>query len=314
MSTKIQSDGPATPAEAAAVSAAAPARPPRLPRRGERSFTLIETMIAVTIVVTLMFNVNAVFGNAIVFQDYGRNVTEATWLAQRVMAQIEYLSKSKAFPDLMVENVKDVEFEDLKELPPGDSLHQYKYSVEIKEWKFPFVQLLATALGGGGEEDEGENAKDDGKPKEGAKDGKNADAGVTKTLETVIKQIFGDEPIFMTARVEVSWPDGATRDNTGITMLLTNQAKLDEAIVQLKPVWDRLVRPAKKSTPGAAPPGGQPGGQPGQPGQPGGQPGQPGGQPGGPGNPGGPGGPGAPGGGPGGGGPGGPGGNPGGTP
>jgi type II secretory pathway pseudopilin PulG len=201
-------------------------------RQREGSFTLIETVIALAIITFLILEVSTVQGNSIVFSDYGRNVTQASWLAKRVMSQIEYYARTKPFPDLMTEQ-KDLKFEDNDE---------YTYAVEIKEWKFPFVSLLQSTLGGKGKDEDGE-------PKE-------ADPGISQMIQTVVDQIFGKEPIFLTAQVNVSWSEGATRNSTGLTYLLTNQAKLDEAMITLKPVWDRLIKAASKDK---KPPIGSPG-------------------------------------------------------
>jgi type II secretory pathway pseudopilin PulG len=219
----------------------------RVARRAqsEGSFTLIETVLALAIIAFLIVEVAAVQGNAIVFGDYGRNITQATWLARRVLSQVEYYWKSKPFKDLEI-NQPETKFEDFDE---------YSYTLEIKEWKFPFVKMLQNALGSQGKEDSkaagGSGAAGDagGKAAGGATagpTGQQDNGGLGQMLETVVKQIFGDEPIFMTARVEVSWPEGATRGSTGLTYLITNQAKLDEAIVQLKPVWDKLTKPPPK--------------------------------------------------------------------
>lgn len=193
--------------------------------QSEGSFTLIETVIALSLVAFLVVEVAAVQGNSIVFSEYGRNITQASWLAKRVMSQVEYFWKTKPFTEL-VTNTTDGKFDDNDE---------YSYSVEIKEWKFPFLQLLQGTMGGGASassgDDDGGEKKDD------------ASGGMGQMLETVVDQIFGKEPIFMTAHVEVSWAEGAARNSTGLTYLLTNQAKLDEAIIQLKPVWDRLTKP-----------------------------------------------------------------------
>lgn len=210
-------------------------------RQSEGSFTLIETVIALAIVAFLIVEVAAVQGNSIVFSDYGRNITQASWLARRVMSQVEYFWKSKPFTELET-NITDGRFEDNEE---------YTYTLEIKEWKFPFLQLLQSTLGGGGgAKTEGESSEE--KPEDPAA------GGMGQMLETIVKQVFGSEPIFMTAHVEVSWAEGAARNSTGLTYLLTNQAKLDESIVQLKPVWDKLTKPPtpKKDAPKTNQPGG----------------------------------------------------------
>lgn len=211
-------------------------------RQSEGSFTLIETVIALAIVAFLIVEVAAVQGNSIVFSDYGRNITQASWLARRVMSQVEYYWKSKPFTELET-NITDGRFEDNEE---------YTYTLEIKEWKFPFLQLLQSTLGGGPAAGGDEGGGDD-KPAEPAA------GGMGQMVETIVKQVFGSEPIFMTAHVEVSWAEGAARNSTGITYMLTNQAKLDESILPLKPVWDRLTKPPtpkkEEKKPGTTPPG-----------------------------------------------------------
>lgn len=208
--------------------------PKRLQREG--SFSLIETVIALGIITALIIEVSAVQGNSIVFSEYGRNITQSTWLAKRVLSQVEYMWQSKPFKELMTDQ-KNVPFDDFPE---------YQYDLEIKEWKFPIEKLLTMALGGGGKDDEG------------GEGGKKEDGGMGGMIETVMKQIFGDEPKMMTAHVEVSWPEGAQRNSVGLTYLLTNQAKLDAAIIALKPVWDQAnKKPNATDKPNTtAPPGG----------------------------------------------------------
>ena len=228
---------------------------------GEASFTLIETVIALAIVAFLIVEVAAVQGNAIVFSDYGRNITEATWRARRVLSQVEYHWRSKPFKELMTHQT-DQKFEDSSE---------YSYSLEIVEWKFPFAKLLEMAVGGGGKKktDADGNASD--------KRSSKGESGSNDMIEAAVKQIFGDEPIFLTAHVDVSWPEGAQKNSTGMTYLLTNQAKISEAITQLKPVYDAWVKkvaaankpkvesPLTKNAPvdpGAVDPAANPGGAP----------------------------------------------------
>lgn len=200
-------------------------------KAGERSFSLIETVIALSIITFLIIEVSAVQGNAIVFSEYGRNVTQATWLAKRVMANVEYRATYTDFKDFDT-SVQGLPFEDFPE---------YTYAVEIKEWKLSLTKILQMALSGtmgGGEEGEDEGG---------------GDKGEMGFIEQGVKQVFGDEPIFMTARVEVSWAEGAARNSTTLTHLFTNQKKLDDYIVTLKPVWDQLMKP-KPPKDGKAPP------------------------------------------------------------
>lgn len=202
-------------------------------RQREGSFTLIETVIALAIIAFLIVETATIQGNAIVFSEYGRNVTRATWLAKRVMSKVEYhWMTSKTFKD-MEANVPSKNFEDFPD---------YSYTLETKEWKFPFLQLLQGAMGGGSGSASDEEAAS------------GSAGGMGDMLETVIKQIFGDEPIFMTAHVEVAWAEGAQQNSTGLTLLLTNQTKLDQAIVALKPAYDNLMKktPATPAGSGSA--------------------------------------------------------------
>ena len=200
---------------------------------GERSFSLIETVIALSIVTFLIIEVASVQGNSIVFSEYGRNITQASWLAKRVMAAVEYRASYVEFKELL-SNEQGLTFEDFPE---------YQYSVDIREWKLSFTKILQMALSGGiggGDEDKEDSSK-------------NGEMGF---IEQAVKQVFGDQPIFLTARVEVSWPEGATRNSTSLTNLFTNQKKLDEYLATLKPVWDQVTKPKAPAgtPPGATPP------------------------------------------------------------
>ena len=189
---------------------------------GEASFTLIETVIALSIMAFLIIEVSAVQGNAIVFADYGRNVTQASWLGKRVMSQVEHYWQTKPFGELETEVVER----------PFEDFPEYSYSLAIKEWKFPFIQLLARALGGGQDGEDGDPSK----------------AGaLLQEVEGQIDQIFDGEPIFMTANVEVSWAEGAGRNSTKLTYLLTNQSKLDQFIGVNKAAYEKITRPARKN-------------------------------------------------------------------
>jgi type II secretory pathway pseudopilin PulG len=222
----------------------------------EGSFTLIETVIALAIIAFLIVEVAVVQGNAIIFSDYSRNIAQATWLARRVLSQVEYHWRTKPFKDLVVHQAEQ-KFEDFDE---------YSYALDISEWKFPFVKMLHSALGGGGKASKNKDDFD--------KRVKDVDtSGMNGVVEQVVKQVFGDEPIFLIAKVDVSWPEGAQRNAVSMSYLMTNQAKIDEAIASMKQVYDRLTKPPAKP--------GQPGtpGSPGSPGGPGGA-GVPGNQPG----------------------------------
>lgn len=201
-------------------------------RRASRaSFTLVETVIALAIMAFLIIEVSAVQGSSIVFSDYSRNISQATWLAKRVMSQVEYYWETKPFPD-MENNTPNVPFDDFPE---------YNYTLDIKEWKFPFEQLLMGNFSGGGGEEEAESEENP----------------MAAMIEQVVKQVFGDEPQFMTANVQVCWSEGAAQNCTQLTHLITNQKKIDDAILALKPVYDKLSKPPDdKKKPSPKPPAG----------------------------------------------------------
>lgn len=200
-------------------------------RIGERSFTLIETLIALSLMVFLVIEVGGVQINAIYFSRYGRNVTQAVWLAKRLMSQIEYQWTIRPFKELEQANEKERPFDDFAE---------YTYSLEIKEWKLPILDLITGGAAGG-----------DGDKKE-KKEGDDP-------MASAMKNVFGDS-ILKTAYVEVSWAEGARRNAVGLTYLLTNQEKLDELLQTLKGATDSGGGGAPGT--GGTPPGGPPGAVP----------------------------------------------------
>ncbi len=199
----------------------------------ELSFTLIETVIALGLLVFVIAQYIAIQGNVAQSGELSRNVTQASWLAKRVMAQVEYYGATKPWKELNYED-KDKSFEDFPD---------YKYDIEIKEWKLPLLKLLS---GGGGEDSE---KKDVDTKKSGGMPG----------IEGILKQVLGDD-LLKIAHVTVYWPDGAQRSSIEVGYLLVNQQKLDETIGTLKTVADAAgVAPGASPIPGANPiPGGNP--------------------------------------------------------
>ncbi len=173
---------------------------------GERSFTIIETMIALGMLASVVLQISGIQGNSIYFSEYGQNVTRAVWLAKRVMSQVEYQWAAQEFKALETET-PDGAFEDFPD---------FTYSLNIKEWKLPITSLL-TGGGAGAEAGEGEGS------------------GTTDMLADTMSKVLGDE-LLKVAHVEVFWAEGAVRNSTAVTMLLTNQKKVDEVIGSLKSV------------------------------------------------------------------------------
>lgn len=180
--------------------------------RGEHSFTLIETMVALGLLTTLILQVATVQGKALYFSDYGQNLTQGMWLAKRLMSQVEYFWYDKQLEELEGVSVKEKKFEDFP---------NFSYNLDIREWKLPLLNIIA----GGG---------DDSQPDP-----------TTDLIKEQVNQIFGDH-ILKIAHVEVFWGKGAVRESTDLTFLLTNQKKIDETIATLQATISAAT--AKKQT------------------------------------------------------------------
>lgn len=164
------------------------------------SFTLIETMVALGLLTVLILQVATVQGQALYFSDYGQNLTKGMWLARRMMAQVEYFWYNKELKELEGVAVKEKPFEDEE---------GFSYNLEIREWKLPLMNMLT----GGG---------DDNQPDP-----------TTDLIKQQVEQIFG-EHLLKIAHVEVFWGEGAVKESTTLTMLLTNQKKIDETVATLQ--------------------------------------------------------------------------------
>lgn len=180
--------------------------------RHERSFTLIETVIALGLMATVILEVSNVQGRAIYFSGYERTSSQAMWLAKSVMSKIEYEWQDRDF--------KDMEYKQPEK--PFEDNRDFTYKVEIKEWELPLMNLITGGDEEGGEED----------PK-------------TDMIRQQIEKILGED-IMKTAHVEVFWPEGSDRNSVALSMLLTNQKKLSEVISTLKPITP--PKPVRKQT------------------------------------------------------------------
>lgn len=173
------------------------------PKPGERSFTLLETMMAMTIMVTVILHVASAQGNMIYNADYGRRITEAMWLARSLMAKVDYHWAYREFKDLD-QKIERKKFGEEMGLPEDND---YTYSIHIAEWKFPILELLQNG---------GLGSSEDGPPQESA-----------FPIKDALKGILGDH-ILKVAHVEVFWPEGAKEQSVQLSYLLTNQRKVDE--------------------------------------------------------------------------------------
>ncbi len=186
-------------------------------RPGERSFTLLETMAAMTLMVTVMLHVAGAQGGIIYNSDYGRRMTQAMWLAKSVMSKVEYYWSYQDLKKLETDGKVDrAKFTELQ--LPEDT--DYTYSLKIQEWKFPFLELLQKGIG------KKDSDEEDGKPEFPIRD--------------MLKQYLGDD-ILKVAQVEVFWPEGMGKDNSvRLTYLLPNQRAVDDQIQKLTPAYEAL--------------------------------------------------------------------------
>ncbi len=197
---------------------------PRKPE--EKSFTLIETVMALGLVVAIVLEVASVQGNAIHFTLWSRKATQASWLAQGIMAEIEYKSKFYPIKELRTEaTMKDRNFsESLCPKGQAPECADMTYTVTIDEFKLPILDLM---LG-----QKGDDSASDKKSEEGPG---GAMGGMGSLIKDQVKNILGDE-IMKIARVEVFWPEGATRDSVALSYLILNQQSLDNYIETMEPI------------------------------------------------------------------------------
>lgn len=188
-------------------------------KRGEEaSFTLLETVIALGLMVTVILEVSSIQGKSINFGEYNRYSSQATWLAQAVMSKVEWYASYYDFKDIKMDS-KDVEFSE--QFCPKDPKYgecPFKYDLKIEEFPLPLVELIAGQLGGGGGE-------------EGGQDG----GGLGSSIESAVKNFLGEE-LLKVAFVEVHWPEGSKRNSVELAYLLANQKQLDVQIYAQKPL------------------------------------------------------------------------------
>ena len=194
--------------------------------KSEASFTLLETIIAMAILTTVILELVKAQGNVVYFSSYTRRITEGSWLAKRIMSQVEYQWARKPFKEMETEE-KGKSFE---ESDPG---YDYTYNLTIHDWKFPFLDMLT----GGGAAGGGEEGGDEG----------GAAAGGAGMIQEMLEQVLGKDPLLKIARVEVFWPEGAKQNSVDLTMLLTNQRKIDEELMKLEPAAKKLEDQRRKA-------------------------------------------------------------------
>lgn len=185
----------------------------------ERSFTLVETMAAMVILLLFVSEVLGVQGNAAFFTSHGRHLIRASYLGKRIMDQVEYNWNIRPFKDMDVEG-REIPIEEIQN---EENEAVYKYKLTIKDWKLPIFQLMQGSLGGG-------------------EDTEKSDAGGSgDMISGMLEKVLGKE-LFKVANVEIIWGDGARTDSESFTYLLTNKKKLEEVLVTLKPTYDKFAK------------------------------------------------------------------------
>jgi type II secretory pathway pseudopilin PulG len=207
-------------------------------RPGERSFSLIETVVAVALIAFLMVEITGVNGNAINFADYSRKALQASYLAKRLLAQVEYQASWRTpLKDLTI-NEKNHAFEDSPD---------FKYDLSIEPLPNS-LDLMFKILSGGLVD-----AKKDKSDQEGGDQG--GLGAILEQIKSMIQAAVGDDPIWI-AKVSVSWPEGARRSAVDMAMVITDIKKLESTLVPLL---------QKNQQPTGAPPQGSPPVIPGEP-------------------------------------------------
>ena len=96
-----------------------------------------------------------------------------------------------------------------------DEFREFTYNIALVEWKLPLVKLLTGGVGGGASEGDSEG-----------------NGGSGDMITNAITKTLGDD-LLRVAHVEVFWPEGSRRNSESLTLLLTNQKKIDEIVGQM---------------------------------------------------------------------------------
>lgn len=181
-------------------------------RRGERSFSLLETIVAVSLVAILLVEVSGVHGNAIAFNDYGRKVLQASYLAKRLMSQIEYQASFRSpLKDMAVNETSEKPFEDAPDFSYTVNIEALPHAIDL------MFKIFSGGMLGDKDKDSKETSKEEGM------------GAMLEQIKGMITQSVGDDPIWI-AKVEVSWPEGARKASTSLAMIITDTKKLEDSV------------------------------------------------------------------------------------
>ena len=178
-------------------------------KRGEKSFSLFETIVALSLIVTVVLQMSSVQGNSISLSLYSRQMNKALWLAQSILAKLEYSSKFYPLKEMKLK-IKEERFSSF--LCSKDEQCPFKYNITTKKWDLPLIELILggkSPLSSGGEESQPDP--------------------MAEMIKSQVKQYFDGE-LLNVALVEVYWSEGARKNSIEMPYLLTNQLTLDNII------------------------------------------------------------------------------------
>jgi type II secretory pathway pseudopilin PulG len=177
-------------------------------RKHERSFSLLETMVAVSLVAMLMVEVSGVHGNAIGFNQYSRKILQASYLAKRLMAQVEYNASIRTpIKDFAGVKEKDKPFEDDPEFTYSISIEPIPRALDL------MFKIISGGLVGEGDKQESDNTA----------------GAILEQAKGLITQSVGEEPLWV-AKVEVNWPEGVRQGSMKLAMIVADIKKIEDSV------------------------------------------------------------------------------------
>ena len=223
-------------------------------RGPQSSFSLIETLIAVSMMVVFLLEFAGVQGRSVDLAEEHRQRSQATWLGRAVMAKIEWGSQFYPLKDFAsAAKTRDQPFDEvLCPSPGGGQKCDYTYSVNVEEWGLGFADLVVGAVTGGFGPKDDSSSGGDGSP-------------IGDLIRQLMKTIFGDD-VLKIAHVEVFWDQGGeakARPSLELALLLANQKALNTFLMAQS--FTRSNSGSAPTPPSAAPGGG---GAPNSPGVP----------------------------------------------
>lgn len=190
-------------------------RPPY--RTGEKSFTLIETLIALGIMVTLVLQIAIVQGQAISFSDYARDMTKGMWLGKSIMSQVEYQSKFIPLKEMKYDE-KEQTFSEVLCPKENDEPCRYTYNLKIENWPLDLVDIFFR-----------------NKPGQEGKEKSAEENPMMDMIKEHLKEQIGEE-LMSYVHAEVFWAEGSRLNSIDLAYLLTDQIGLDILLQKLPPL------------------------------------------------------------------------------